>query len=221
MADENNDGQNQNAGNQGEGQGAGNAANAANIGQIAPNGQPPANIGGGNPPNPAPAGQPPTGQPAAAEIAYQDFKLPQDMPIDADGLKSFKTVASKLKLSQDGAQELIDMQINMAKKSVQAQQAAFAKLSKEQQEASEKLLGAEPEKSMQILKKAVNFAGGKELAEFFGKNPLLANNPILVKAFLKIGQAISEDGLPNGSGATVGDKSFAETLYPNMPSNNG
>jgi hypothetical protein len=47
-------------------------------------------------------------QPVGAPEKYEDFKLPEGMPVNKEMTEGFKSVAKKLNLTQSQAQDLVD-----------------------------------------------------------------------------------------------------------------
>lgn len=169
------------------------------------------NAGGGAPPTgePKPDGQ--TGQPTE----YADFKFPEGIKADETLMGQFKGIAGKLGLSQENAQALIDLQAQQVLDARNNQMERYEKTFEAQQVESNKILETVGVQGRAAVQKAVRWVGGDELSKFFQANPLLSNHPVLVKAFLRIGQALSEDSYPSGAGAKSAPQTLAEAFYPN------
>lgn len=143
------------------------------------------------------------------------IKLPDGWKLDEGLMKEFLPVATDLKLSQDGVQKLIDLQVKSAQSlqgSIQQQQDdAYVKQHADWQAAlkTDKVVGgADYEKNIAIATKAVAKFGDPELTALFQhydkeKNPTgmgFGNIPALVRFFFKVGQTISEDSFGNQGG---------------------
>lgn len=172
-------------------------------------------------------GQPPAGEqageaaPAAkaegAPEAYK-FTLPEGYELNAEISSEFETYAKELNLPQDKAQAAVDMGVKLVE-SFQAKQAeAF-----EQQKATwrdevvnDKEIGG------QMLNENLSYAAkvldtfAPDLRQVLNDTGL-GNHPAFVKAFVKIGKAISEDRLVGGAQQQgTAPKSAEQVLFPNM-----
>ena len=67
--------------------------------------------------------------------------------------------------------------------------------------------------SLSVAQRALDQFGTPELKEYLNSTGL-GNHPELVKAFVKIGKSMSEDGMVTGSKTTT--QSVAQRMYPNM-----
>lgn len=160
----------------------------------------------------APAAEPAAdaGQP----VEYADFNVPEGLEIDADVLGSFKEVARELGISQEHAQKLIDLQAGLVQKQAEAMQAALTAQAQQWADAvkADKDLGGERyDATVTAAAKAVERFGTPELRTLLNETGL-GNHPEMVRAFYRIGQALSEDNLVQGGTQTTG-KSLAERLW--------
>ena len=192
-----------------------------------------------------PAGTPPAGTPAAdpaagagtgllanapegdggdKAIAYTDFKFPKDSePLAGDRLTEFHTLAGGLKLTQDQAQQLVDYGAKYrdavlagVKEQETAMRAEWAETSSKDPEIMGKD-GSELHKNLGIARDAVLKTGGKELMELLSASGL-EDNPVVIKAFLKLGRLMTEDapGARHLLGGNEPKKTVAEIFYPDM-----
>jgi hypothetical protein len=73
--------------------------------------------------------------------------------------------------------------------------------------------GANLAQNLAVAKKALDQFGSPELVQLLNATGI-GNNVHVIRAFLKAGQAISEDRFVKGSAASTRDP--ARVLYPNM-----
>ena len=145
---------------------------------------------------------------------YEDFKLPEGFDADPDITNSFKELAKKFDLTQGEAQELIDFSIQQAQKSTESQQAIYENTIKEWKEQVKNDLGVNFDKELAYAAKTRQRFSNPELDKFLDDSGL-GNHPSLVKLYIAVGKAISEDNFESG-GETKG-ASKAQSLYPSMP----
>lgn len=174
--------------------------------------QPPAGAESGQTnvqPSAAPAQPQPTPEPDYS------FEMPEGVELDKSGVDEFTAIAKELKLPADAAKKLVGLEV----KRVQAQQQAHATLVEswaEQVKADKDLGGEKLQENLAVARKAIDAFGSPELKELLNSTGL-GNHPEVVKAFLKAGKAISEDGFVRGqpkSAATESD--LAKSLFPTM-----
>lgn len=151
-----------------------------------------------------------------APEAYEDFKLPEGMEMDADVLGEFKGLAKELNIPQAKAQQLIDFQTQLAAKQAEAYQAAVTKQSQDWAASIKndpEIGGANYDKSVESAIKVIQSFGDPALTELLNTSGL-GNHPALFKFCHRISSAISEDKfvLP-GSQSSTGRKSDAEVFY--------
>ena len=171
---------------------------------------------GGNPQGQQPAGEAKT-EAAAAPEKY-DFAMPEGFELNQEVAGEFEAYARELNLPQDKAQAVVDMGVRLMQ-SQQAQQAALVQQTQEQwrnEVVNDKEIGG------QALAENLSYAA-KVLDTFAPdlrgvlNETGLGNHPAFVKAFVKIGKAISEDRLVGGAQQTPGAISDpAAKLFPTM-----
>ncbi|OPA84284.1 hypothetical protein BFW86_24380 [Pseudomonas fluorescens] len=130
-----------------------------------------------------------------APEAYDDFKLPEGMEMDADVLGEFKGLAKELNIPQDKAQKLIDFQTQLAAKQAETYQAAVTKQAQDWAASikSDPEVGGENyDKSVESAIKVIQSFGDPALTELLNTTGL-GNNPALFKFCHRISSAISED----------------------------
>lgn len=139
------------------------------------------------------------------------FDLPDDVKVDEGRLKDFTDIAKDLKLPADAAQKIVDLAV----KQQQAMVEAHAEQVKSWGDAvaNDKELG-KPE-NQAVARQAVEAFGSKGLKDLLNTTGL-GNHPEVVRAFLKVGRAISEDKVIVGRGDAPVPKDPASVLYPNQ-----
>lgn len=131
-----------------------------------------------------------------APETYEDFTIPDDLPVDEKRLEEFQGLAKELDLSQAGAQKLLEAHVDAIQQVSEAQTEAWAEVQKEWRTATEN----DPEIGGQKLKATIGHA--KTALDAFGDADFvdlteaygLGNNPSVMRFLSKVGKAISEDG---------------------------
>ncbi|HTE38632.1 MAG TPA: hypothetical protein VK630_19005 [Reyranella sp.] len=155
----------------------------------------------------------------AAPIQYQDFTLPKGVEVDGDTLSAAKSLFAEQRLPQEQAQKLVDLYVARANAAAERNVAAW-------RDTQEKWAGevkADPDiggprfpASVAAASRAIEWArvpGLKEALDMTGAG----NNPAIVKAFVRFGQALAEDRFTAGNVGTSDQRSIAERLYNNTP----
>ncbi|WP_448675860.1 hypothetical protein MOQ67_05335 [Pseudomonas sp. LY-1] len=130
-----------------------------------------------------------------APEAYEDFKLPEGMEMDADVLGEFKGLAKELNIPQDKAQKLIDFQTQLASKQAEQYQAAVTKQAQDWAASIKndpEVGGDNYDKSVASAIKVIQSFGDPALTELLNTSGL-GNHPALFKFCHRISSAISED----------------------------
>jgi hypothetical protein len=156
------------------------------------------------------------GKEAGAPEKYEDFKLPEGMQADPTTMGKFAEVAKKHGLTQEAAQEMVNLGAQMQagnaesiKAAIQAQGEAWGK-----EALADKEFGGEKfEENLAVAKKGLDQFATPELKNLLVQTKL-GNHPEVLRAFFRIGQAISEDGFVPGRVGSA-RKSNAEVLYGN------
>lgn len=171
---------------------------------------------GGNPQGQQPAAEANT-EPAAAPEKY-DFAMPEGFELNQEVAGEFEAYARELNLPQDKAQAVVDMGVKLMQ-SAQSKQAEMYQQTQEQwrnEVVNDKEIGG------QALAENLSYAA--KVLDTFAPDLRgvldetgLGNHPAFVKAFVKIGKAISEDRLVGGAQQTPGAVSDpAAKLFPTM-----
>lgn len=146
-----------------------------------------------------------------------EFKAPEGQQFDSEVIANFSEVAKELNLPQEAAQKILD---KMAP-AIQAQQAQAIQAVRESWTEAVKVdkeFGGEKlQENMSIAKKALDKFGTPELRTLLNESGM-GDNPEVIRAFFRVGQAISEDTFVGRSlGAPQkGNRDLASSLYPNQ-----
>ena len=142
-----------------------------------------------------------------------EFTAGEGVELDTEALKDFEPVARDLNLTNEQAQKLVDAYPKILA-GVQQRQAEAWQAQTEQWAAdvkSDKEIGGDKlTANLSAAQRALDQFGTPELKEYLNATGL-GNHPDLVKTFVKIGKAMSEDGMVDGS--NQGQRSAAEVLY--------
>ena len=155
-----------------------------------------------------------------ARPGYGEFKLPEGVTADPDSLKPATELFAETGLSQEQAQKFIDLA--MARECAAAHRGVQAFVDLQNQWVSE--IKADPDIGGDRLKASLssaaraidrlNVPGLREALNFTGAG----NHPAVVKAFVRLGQMISEDRFRPGQLAQPQvPRSPAEVIYDGNP----
>ena len=172
---------------------------------------------GGQPQGQHPTAEPKAQEPQGAPEAYQ-FELPEGYELNAEVAGEFETYARELNLPQDKAQAAVSMGVKLVE-SAQAKQAeAYA----QQVAAWREEVTNDKEIGGPALAENLSYAArvldtyAPDLRAVLDETGL-GNHPAFVKAFVKIGKAISEDRLVGGAQQAPGSAlDPAAKLFPTM-----
>jgi hypothetical protein len=170
-------------------------------------------------------GEPPAGvTPAKPEVKagapekYEAFKLPDGFKLDDASMAEFMPVAKGLNLTQEQAQQLIDLQTKLVTKASTDADALWTKTLSDWKSAvmNDKDLGG-PNLTATIAAcgKAIDKFGGKELREALEYTGA-GNHPAVIKFLAAVGKQISEDTLHVGNANANPEADLAKRLFPNM-----
>ncbi|TDY26296.1 hypothetical protein B0G81_6806 [Paraburkholderia sp. BL6665CI2N2] len=160
-------------------------------------------------------------------VEYTDFKLPEGVEVDEAKLNDFKAKASEAGLTQEQAQQLVDLHANTLKSATDASTQLWYDTQKQWQEAVMKdpeIGGKNFEPMKAVVANAIDVIGGEDAAkirqafEYTGAG----NNPEVIRFLYRLGQTIGEGGsVASGAPAASGQpKSAAEKLYPSQSQTN-
>ena len=158
----------------------------------------------------------PRGQEPAGPPETYDLKLADGVQPDAAALTEFSALARSLNLTQEQAQQLVDLQQRLERKGLDEAQAYWREQTVKHREAvkaDSELGGAEWEKKVAIANQALHRFGTPELAAFFAAQPWIGSHPEVVRAFYRAGKAISEDTLVTGGDTSPKPRTAPEIMY--------
>lgn len=151
----------------------------------------------------------------SAPETYDTFTVPEGVTIDDKVLEKFAPMLKGLNATQEQAQAFIDLKVEMDLVAAKAQEQAWAdtqKTWKETAETDSEYGGVNYDANVQIARAAVQKLGGDALVTALTETGM-GNHPEFIRAFVRIGKAISEDTVSFGS-TVQGEKSLAERLHP-------
>ncbi|MBF9845983.1 peptidase [Enterobacter hormaechei] len=142
-----------------------------------------------------------------------EFTAGEGVELDSEALKDFEPVARDLNLTNEQAQKLVDAYPKILAGVQQRQAEAWQKQTDgwaETVKADKEIGGDKLTANLSAAQRALDQFGTPELKEYLNATGL-GNHPDLVKTFVKIGKAMSEDGMVTGKES--GQRSAAEVLY--------
>lgn len=151
---------------------------------------------------------------AGNQPAKYDIKAPEGRQYDAEVLSTFGEAARELGIAQDKAQTLLDKVGQTIQAREQQVLAERAQQWADEAKADQDVGGARLEQNLAVAKKALDRFGSPELVQLLNATGL-GNNLHVIRAFLKAGQAISEDRFVKGS-APSAPRDPARVMFPTM-----
>ncbi|EMX0849490.1 peptidase [Pluralibacter gergoviae] len=151
-------------------------------------------------------------KPEGAPEKY-DFKAGEGIELDTAALADFEPVARDLNLTNEQAQKLVDAYPKILSGVQQRQADAWQAQTEEWAaavKADKEVGGDRLTENLSAAQRALDQFGTPELKDYL-EGTGLGNHPELVKAFIKVGKAMSEDGMVTGNES--GQRSAAEVLY--------
>lgn len=142
-----------------------------------------------------------------------EFQAGEGVELDAEALKDFEPVARELNLTNEQAQKLVDAYPKILAGVQQRQADAWQAQTEEWAatvKADKEIGGDKLTANLGVAQRATDTFGTPALKEYLNGTGL-GNHPELVKAFVKVGKAMSEDGVVTGKES--GQRSAAEVLY--------
>lgn len=143
-----------------------------------------------------------------------EFQAAEGVELDTEALKDFEPVARDLNLTNEQAQKMVDLYVTKIMPMVQQQQVEAWQKTTEQWaadvKADKEIGGDKLTSNLSAAQRALAQFGTPELKEYL-EGTGLGNHPEFVKAFVKVGKAMSEDGMVTGKES--GQRSAAEVLY--------
>ena len=175
-----------------------------------------------------------TKPPTAAPETYADFKLPEGATVSADLLKDATAIFKASGLSQDAAQQLVDLYTKDVTKTAEAPQKVFNEMVlgwrnevlKDPNLATGDTLRADVNENIGKLKASLNDPKAVEEFNKVMNMSGLGNHPAIVTALNKWGSQLSEGKHVAGNGpSTLGQvapgtkdrPSVAKAMFPSLP----
>jgi len=182
-----------------------------------PAGDPPA----GDPPaGDPPAGDPPEGDPpTGAPEAYEEFTLPEGMEINAEVMKTFKELAKGADMTQEVAQGVIDLQVQLAEGQRDAL-VAQRKVWVEEIKTDKDLGGDNLEANTGLVRNALQHFGSAELKTLLDQTGF-GDHPAVFRHFLAVGKAMGESDVLTGKETHAGETDTASRMFGDMFNEDG
>ena len=158
---------------------------------------------------------------AAPEVpAYGEFKLPDGATVDGEQLEQATALFKEAGLPHEQAQKFIDLALSREQAAATRGVQAFVDLQTKwvsEIKADPEIGGTRFEASMASASRAIDRLGVPGLKEALNLTGA-GNNPAIVKAFVRLGQMVSEDRfMPGRNAAPAASRSPAETIYDGNP----
>lgn len=151
------------------------------------------------------------------EIDYEALEVPEGYEVNFD---EYKDRFKELGLNQEQVQAILEMGAEQSQKNFDADQTIYDQVQDDLQKASREdaeIGGQQFDANLATAKKALDAFGSPELMEYL-RITGAGNHPEVIRAFVRVGKAISEDGLvsPDGGYGAGAPKSREEVMYPGM-----
>lgn len=167
------------------------------------------------------AGTKDAAKPAGAPEKYEAFTVGEGLELDADVMTGFTDWAKANNISQEAAQQLVDLQSKLASAETTGRAERLQKALDDQRTGWETQIKSDPEfggdkflATMETASKAMQAFGTPELRMLLNESGI-GSHPELVKLFHRMGTALTEDKmvLPGNQAATSEPKSIADRLW--------
>lgn len=158
-------------------------------------------------------------EPVGAPETYEAFNMPEGVTLDPEVSSKLIALSKDLNLPQEAAQRVADLGAEMAQKwasDLAAAQEATGEQWAELTRADKEFGGDKLPENLALASKALNQFGSPELKSLLNESRL-GNHPEVIRAFVKIGQAISDDRMVVGRTSASVDP--AKAMYPNSNHN--
>ena len=162
----------------------------------------------------------PFAEEASGRPSYGEFKLPEGVTVDSDSLRPATELFAETGHSQEQAQKFIDLAMSREQAAAHRGVQAFVDLQNQwvsEIKADPDIGGDRLKGSLASANRAIDrlaIPGLREALSFTGAG----NHPAVVKAFVRLGQMISEDRFrPGPSARPQAPRSPAEVIYDGHP----
>lgn len=158
---------------------------------------------------------------AGAPEQYGDFTMPEGIVMNEQMMGQFLPLAKELGLTQDQAQQLVDLQTAEIAAQAQAQEDRWQTYNEEMVQAArdDREIGGTEEQfneKVAIALQALEHFGTDELSEALTSTGA-GNHPEFIRFCYRVGKAIANDRvIPGRQQGQSGEKSLAQTLFPSM-----
>ena len=149
-----------------------------------------------------PEGEQKPAEATGAPEAYESFKVPEGVKLDEALMGEFSAAFKGMNLSQDGAQQVVDMGVKLQQKWAADQTAQLTALRSDwanQVKTDKEIGGDKLPQNLAVAEKALGKFGSPELSSLL-KGTGLANHPEVIRLFLKVGQTIADDSIVPSNG---------------------
>lgn len=157
-------------------------------------------------------------KPGAPE-KYEDFTVPEGFVLDEAAMAEFLPMAKGLNLSQEQAQQLVDLQTKLVGQAQKQADAAWDETLdgwKQQVVADKDIGGQNLPGTIAACGKAIDAFGSPTLRQTLEATGV-GNHPDIVRFFAAVGKAMSEDRLHVGNAQESGGPvPLEKRLFPNM-----
>jgi len=148
-----------------------------------------------------------------------DLKVPKDSKLDDDAVGRIAAFAKEQGLSNDAAQSLLEREHDAVSRYNESLEASLDEKADEWMEEAKKdkeIGGDDFKKNAELSKRVLDRYAPESFRKILDESGY-GNHPDLVRTFVRIGKAMSEDQLVKSGGKSGGKKTLAERLYPNHP----
>ena len=156
---------------------------------------------------------------------YKDVTLPEGMQLDEKMTGKFSEYATKLNLSQKGANDLMTMAVELTEQTKQQTLEAMGKLTEAKIESYKQLLrtdkeigGAKLNETLKTATLAYDAFADQETQELLAEAGLTVH-PKVIKMFQAIGSQMQQDKVHVSKNPAGDNKSREDILYPSMEKN--
>lgn len=143
-----------------------------------------------------------------------EFKAPEGFTLDMEKVENtFIPFAKKHNFTQEVAQDLVTMYAGIVTQSNEAQAENFKTFVEGLKTETVKELGTNYKERLSFAAKSRDRFASPELVEKLNQSGL-SNDKDMIKLFIKLGEAIAEDKVPEGPAGAGGKKTPEEVLFP-------
>lgn len=149
-----------------------------------------------------------------------EFQAREGRSYDPEVIAAYGAAAKELGLTQDAAQKLLDSVVPVMQDRQALQQKEVMAKWAEEATADKEIGGDKLQENLGIARKALDAFATPEFVRFLDESGL-GNHPEMIRAWRKVGAAISEDSIVTGKGAPQPQRSTAEILFGTVDGEEG